>query len=119
MPKTQVRRDTFRIASCGGAGRFNATAFYSSYTDLQIQITGSTVVNDAPQPFNVITNVPKANIKGGEAELTISPAQGLTLNGALGLTFAEYTKLPTSSVFVSSGVISLDSGSGCRSIPFS
>lgn len=92
-----------------GAGRFNATAFYSSYTDLQIQITGSTVVDNAPQPFNVITNVPKANIKGGEAELTLSPGRGLTLNGALGLTFAEYTKLPTSSVFVSSGVIDLDS----------
>ncbi|MEZ5927965.1 MAG: TonB-dependent receptor [Parvularculaceae bacterium] len=92
-----------------GVGRFNATGFYSKYKDLQIQITGSTLVGGAPQPFNVITNVPKANIKGGEAELVLAPMEGFLFNAALGLTFAEYTELPTDPTFVASGVINLDS----------
>lgn len=98
-----------RTEFLNGSGRFNATAFYSRYSDLQVQMGGSTIVNNAPQPFNVITNVPRATIKGGEAELTIMPVPGLTLNGSLGLTYAEYTRLPTDPAFLASGVITRDS----------
>lgn len=92
-----------------GRLRFNATAFYSAYSDLQTQINGSTVVNGAPTPFNVVTNIPEAQIKGGEVELIVVPAAGLTLTGGLGLTYAEYTELPTDSRFVSYGAVTKNS----------
>ena len=44
--------------------RLNATAFYSDYSDLQLQISGSTTVNGAPAPFNVVTNVPEGSHRG-------------------------------------------------------
>jgi iron complex outermembrane receptor protein len=92
-----------------GRVRFNVTAFYSEYSDLQLQISGSTVVNGAPASFGVITNIPKANIRGGEAELIVAPLRGLTLTSGLGLTYAKYTELPTDSKFVASRVINKES----------
>ena len=69
--------------------RFNATAFYSDYSDLQLQISGSTTVNGAPAPFNVVTNVPKARIVGGELELRVIPVRGLELSAEAGFTDAR------------------------------
>lgn len=92
-----------------GRMRLNATAYYSRYEDLQLQISGSTVVNGAPAPFSLITNIPEATIKGGELELSFTPVRGLTFSGGLGLTYAEYTELPTDPRFVASRVITEDS----------
>ena len=89
--------------------RLNATAFYSDYSDLQLQISGSTTVNGAPAPFNVVTNVPKARIVGGEMELEVIPANGLKLASQLGITDAKYTELPTDSQFLASRLITEDS----------
>jgi iron complex outermembrane receptor protein len=89
--------------------RFNATAFYSDYSDLQLQISGSTTVNGAPAPFNVVTNVPKARIVGGELELRVIPARGLELSAEVGLTDARYTELPTDAQFLASQLIDKDS----------
>ena len=89
--------------------RFNATAFYSDYSDLQLQISGSTTVNGAPAPFNVVTNVPKARIVGGEVELRVIPARGLELSAEAGFTDASYTELPTDAQFLASQLIDEDS----------
>ena len=89
--------------------RFNATAFYSDYSDLQLQISGSTTVNGAPAPFNVVTNVPEARIVGGEVELRVIPARGLELSAEAGFTDAEYTELPTDAQFLASQLIDEDS----------
>ena len=89
--------------------RFNATAFYSDYSDLQLQISGSTTVNGAPAPFNVVTNVPEARIVGGEVELSVIPARGLELSAEAGFTDAEYTELPTDAQFLASQLIDEDS----------
>jgi iron complex outermembrane receptor protein len=89
--------------------RFNATAFYSDYSDLQLQISGSTTVNGAPAPFNVVTNVPEARIVGGEVELRVIPAPGLELSAEAGFTDAEYTQLPTDAQFLASQLIDEDS----------
>jgi iron complex outermembrane recepter protein len=89
--------------------RFNATAFYSDYTNLQLEITGSTVVNGAPVPFQVVTNVPKSRVTGGELEVQAVPLTGLTLSGGLGLTYAKYTSLPTDAEFVASDLINTNS----------
>lgn len=85
--------------------RLNATAFYSDYSDLQLQISGSTTVNGAPAPFNIVTNVPEARIVGGELELQVVPARGLTLSAQLGITDAEYTELPTDAQFIAAQLI--------------
>ena len=89
--------------------RFNATAFYSDYSDLQLQISGSTTVNGAPAPFNVVTNVPEARIVGGEIELRVIPVRGLQLSAEAGFTDAKYTKLPTDAQFLASQLIDKDS----------
>jgi iron complex outermembrane receptor protein len=89
--------------------RFNATAFYSDYSDLQLQISGSTTVNGAPAPFNVVTNVPEARIVGGEIELKVIPVSGLQLSAEAGFTDAKYTKLPTDAQFLASQLIDEDS----------
>lgn len=91
-----------------GRGRFNLTGFYSRFSNLQIQINGAATINGVPVPFNVITNIPRATIHGGEAEFTIAPAGGLTFTAGLGLTSGEYTSLPTDPEFVASRVISTD-----------
>jgi iron complex outermembrane receptor protein len=89
--------------------RLNATAFYSDYSDLQLQISGSTTVNGAPSPFNIVTNVPKARITGGELELEVVPIGGLKLSTQLGLTDGKYTELPSSTQFIAARLINEDS----------
>jgi iron complex outermembrane recepter protein len=89
--------------------RFNVTAFYSDYSDLQLQISGSTSVSGAPAPFNVVTNVPEARIVGAEMEIEVILVQGLTLSTQVGFTDAEYTQLPTDAQFIASQLIDEDS----------
>jgi iron complex outermembrane receptor protein len=89
--------------------RFNATAFYSDYTDFQLQTAGSTSVDNVPTPFNIVTNIPKAQIVGGEIELAVVPATGLKLTSGLGLTYAKYTELPTDEKFLAASAITEDS----------
>jgi iron complex outermembrane receptor protein len=88
--------------------RFNATAFYSDYSALQLQINGSTLVNGTIAPFTIVTNIPKARVTGGEMELAVAPAIGLTLTGGLGLTDARYTELPTDPRFIVANLITRD-----------
>jgi iron complex outermembrane recepter protein len=85
--------------------RFNATAFYSDYSDLQLQISGSTTVNGAPAPFNVVTNVPKARIVGGEIELTVIPVRGLELSSTPSCRRTRSSSRPSSSTRTASSSI--------------
>ena len=75
--------------------RFNATAFYSDYTDLQIQINASVTdpVTGQPVPFTLIGNIPEASIVGGEIDFMVVPVSGLKLIGGLGIADGEYRKL--------------------------
>jgi iron complex outermembrane receptor protein len=91
-----------------GRARLNATAFYSRYQDMQLQISGSTTVNGAPAPFSLITNIPRSRIVGGEAELSFSPVRGLTLTGTAGLADGKYTRLPNDPQFTVSRIIDKD-----------
>ena len=88
--------------------RFNATAFYSDYSDLQLQINGSTVENGAPVPFNIVTNIPEARVLGGEVEVTVVPLEGLTLSAGLGLTDTQYVTLPNDAQFVAANLVDKD-----------
>lgn len=80
--------------------RFNATVYVSKYRDIQFTVIKG---NENAQPTSQVDNAGKATIKGAEIELVAVPAQGLTLNAALGLTDAEYTQVdPGSDITTSS-----------------
>lgn len=75
----------------GRFARFNATAFYYDYKDLQA------LTFDPPSAF--ITNAANAKIKGAEFELVANPFQGLDVNLGLSLldTDADNLTLPDGS----------------------
>ncbi len=62
--------------------RFNLSAFYSKYDDLQVAIFVGTV--------SQLRNAASAKIYGGEAEITAVPVPGLTARLAAGYTHATY-----------------------------
>ncbi len=73
--------------------RFNATAYYSLYNDIQFTIIQGTAQG---APTTTVGNAAKAAIKGGELELVAVPLPGLTLSGGLGLIDAKYTSVDPS-----------------------
>jgi iron complex outermembrane receptor protein len=75
--------------------RFNATAFYSVYTDLQIQTSASVTDPTTGQPVveTFVGNIPRSIITGGELELTVVPLEGLQLIGNLGIADGQYKTL--------------------------
>lgn len=73
----------------------NASAFYTDYKDLQVQVFTSV----AP----VFRNAGSATIKGFEAEAQLRPVQGLLIEGAVGLTDADYDKIDLATTFIAKG----------------
>lgn len=86
--------------------RFNLSAFYNIYKNMQV-VQNLTFPNG--QNSASIRNAGRANTRGAELELTIVPADGLTLTGALAYLDAYYTRYDT---FV------IDAGSG-QTVPVS
>ncbi|MET0249178.1 MAG: TonB-dependent receptor [Sphingobium sp.] len=68
--------------------RFNLAAFYSEVSD--IQRTSLVVSPGGGATSTVVANAGKARFYGGEAELTVRAAEGLTLTGNAALTNAKY-----------------------------
>lgn len=58
----------------------NAAAFYYDYKDKQIR---GKLLDPVFGVLDALVNVPKSRIIGAEADLTIRPAPGLTINGAI------------------------------------
>jgi iron complex outermembrane recepter protein len=98
----------FRSEFWDGRARFNVTAFFSDYEDMQMTISGSTVVGGAPAPFSLITNIPEAQIRGGEVEFVAALTPSLRFTSALGITEGEYTELPTDAQFIAANLIHPD-----------
>jgi iron complex outermembrane receptor protein len=74
--------------------RFNATLFYSVYTDLQLQVNGAGQgPNGQPVPAQIVGNIPLAHIKGAELEFIAVPLSGFTVNANVGLVDARYIEL--------------------------
>lgn len=68
------------------AVRFNVAAFLYDYKNIQINnFQGTTLF---------ITNGPKARIKGVEAELDVSPTNGLVINASAAYTHDRFTEFP-------------------------
>jgi iron complex outermembrane receptor protein len=60
--------------------QFNGAAFYYDYTDKQIR---GKVVDPIFDVLDTLLNVPKSEVMGAEAELTVRPATGLDLVGSV------------------------------------
>jgi iron complex outermembrane recepter protein len=69
--------------------RVNGSLFYNKYSDIQLVVTA----NQNNQLINQFLNAAKADIYGGELEVTAVPVNGLTLNASLGYAKSEIKKL--------------------------
>jgi len=72
--------------------RFNLTAFYGEYTDLQQTASGPDPINEGATVI-ARTNIGEAEIQGIEAELVYRPIENFTLTGSYGYTDYEYKEL--------------------------
>lgn len=70
--------------------RFNASAFYSDYTDIQRTSFDPDAPAGAAALTTVLRNAAEATIWGFESELQVSPIPGLSFGGTLGYTNAEF-----------------------------
>lgn len=75
--------------------RLNATAFYTSYRDIQFTVIQG---NTNGQPDTVVGNAGKARITGGELELAALLAPHFTVKVSGGLTDAKYTEVEASTL---------------------
>ena len=75
--------------------RFNATAFYVKYSDLQKQIVVPITVGGNQNQVTRFFNAAKATVKGLEFEASAAPIDGLTLRGVLGYQLGKYNKYVT------------------------
>jgi iron complex outermembrane recepter protein len=78
--------------------RFNGALFFNKYSDIQLVVTAT----KNNQLINQLLNAAKADIYGGELEVTAIPVQGLTLNGSLGYAKSEIKTLSATVVANSS-----------------
>ncbi|WP_164155411.1 TonB-dependent receptor [Sandarakinorhabdus rubra] len=74
----------------------NGAVFYQDYRDKQIQGTVNTALFGLLQRLD---NVPKSHIFGVEADVTVRPAQGLTLTGSASYLKAEVDEYSGITVF--------------------
>lgn len=66
--------------------RFNASGFYSDYTDIQ----RTSFDPDSPVPVTILRNAAEATIWGFEGELQATPADGLSFGATAGYTNAKF-----------------------------
>ncbi len=78
----------FKWTTAGGRLRFNGSAFYYDYTDLQV--FQFVIVGNPPTPISLLTNASDAETIGAEFELQWVPVDNLMINLGLGLLDTEY-----------------------------
>ncbi len=90
--------------------RVNVATFLSQYSDIQVSEVYAT---PGGQSLNVIANAATARIKGGELQITILPAKGLSFSVNGGLTDAMYT----SAINTSGGLLPVNAGTPFINVP--
>ncbi len=70
--------------------RFNTSVFYSDYTDIQRTAFDPDSIGMTGVPTTVLRNAAEATIWGFEAELQVTPVDGLSLGATVGYTNAEF-----------------------------
>ncbi len=71
--------------------QLNAAAFYYDYKDKQIR---GKLRDNTFGALDALINVPKSRIFGAEADITIKPVSGLTINGAITFLDSKITAGP-------------------------
>jgi iron complex outermembrane receptor protein len=69
--------------------RFDAAAYYYDYRDLQVGITAPNPLNPTI-PINLISNAPKAEVYGVEAQTTYAPVTDLEISASVAYVHARY-----------------------------
>jgi iron complex outermembrane receptor protein len=77
--------------------RLNLAAFYSKYKDIQLSLSNCVSIVGPTNgfPCNLIVNSGDADVKGFEAETTIHPVRGMTIDGSVSYIDFKYTKFDT------------------------
>ncbi len=88
----QVYEGGFKYTGANGRLRVNGAAFYTDYTDLQVQVFTSV----AP----VTKNVGSASLAGLEIEMQFIPADAWLVEAGLGYIDAEYDEIDTATTFI-------------------
>lgn len=70
--------------------RFNMSAFYYDYKDIQLRSTAP----PAPPGGSLLFNAASAHIKGVDADFLLAPVHGLTINGGFQYLNAKYADFP-------------------------
>lgn len=70
--------------------RFNTSVFYSDYTNIQRTAFDPDSIGMTGVPTTVLRNAAEATIWGFEAELQMTPADGLSFGATVGYTNAEF-----------------------------
>ena len=70
--------------------RWNSAAFYSDYTDIQVQGFDPVLTDASGQAIITIANSAEAELYGFESELTYVPNDNLSLGGTIGYTKGEF-----------------------------
>lgn len=120
--------DTYEIgakASWRGAmpGNFNVAAFYNDFRDQQVQ-TGFTNSRGLIAPNIAIVNAGKSRIQGIEVETTVSPIDGLSLNGSyayLDTKLLEFAPVPVPASFIPGSLydVLIPTNAVGKTLPFS
>ena len=78
-----------------GLLRVNTSAFYNSYSDIQLVLTScpNFTPNNALAPCAMTANAGDAHVKGFEMETTLTPADGFSIDGTLSYLDFQYTSL--------------------------
>lgn len=70
--------------------RLNTSVFYSDYSDIQRTAFDPDSIGMTGVPMTVLRNAAEATIWGFEAELQVTPADGLSFGASVGYTNAEF-----------------------------
>ena len=75
------------------AGTFNVAAFYNNFQDQQLQVGFNAAPGSGVGPTTGIVNAGKSRIYGVEVETSISPFEGLTVDGSYTYLHATITSI--------------------------
>ena len=73
----------------------NIALYKTWYDDIQRTVARPIPNTNPPRPATVIENVAEATIQGLEAQITIEPFEGFSVNGNVGIADSEYQSFPT------------------------
>ena len=88
--------------------RFNASGFINKYTDILVTVSSCPITGAPSTPCSLPLNAGNATIKGFEAELSLRPVPGLSIDGSLAYLHFRYDSI--SAAAATSGIGREDNG---------